>query len=285
LVELPSHKPVLSLNPNWTLGQVKLVWSPDSQRVAYFAEKGDDYATQVFSRSGSSFNEIQLPELPSPKLPENARQSDADTDTRVEAIRWTGPRELLLEKELLNRAWARAAIKITLGFNQENRASVRSAEQVKVSIIDYFLLLPPKNFEAPLLAWLRMMRGGDYFPCDTKPAHNIDEKNGYMYCRGDGAQPEFDVALFRHRDGQPLLALCSGELEGPDAVSLKFYELGLDKKMHEINRSIFPVPDSKDDRWQFELPKQGRTILVRTRKAGKILHKVAWNGEKFEKEK
>jgi hypothetical protein len=286
IVETATRKIVLPLDSNWTIGQVKLIWSPDSQRVAYFARKGNGYATRVFFRRDSSFNEIALSDLPSPKLPPNATAGpEADTSTRTEPIRWNGSRDLLLEKELLNPAWGRAALKITLGFDQENRPSVQSTEQEKVSIIDYFLLLPPKDFEAPPSAWLGMMRGGEYFPCDTTPEHNIDEKNGYMYCRGDGAEPEFEVALFRHRDGRPLLALCSGALEGPDSVQLRFFEMGPDGKMHEIERSIFPVPDSDEDRWQFEMPKEGRTILVRARKGGKVLHKVTWNGEKFQKEK
>jgi hypothetical protein len=58
-----------------------------------------------------------------------------------------------------------------------------------------------------------------------------------------------------------------------------------DGKMHEIERSIFPVPDSEEDRWQFEVPREGRTIIVRARKGGKVLHKVTWNGEKFQREK
>jgi len=36
-------------------------------------------------------------------------------------------------------------------------------EQEKVSIIDYFLLLPPENFEAPPSAWLQQMRMGGFF--------------------------------------------------------------------------------------------------------------------------
>ena len=286
ILDMATHKTVLPVDPSWTLGQVKLVWSPDSQRVAYFTEKEKDYTTRIFLRHDSSFTEIRLPDLPSPKLPANATAgSDPEASTRTEPMRWNGAHDLLIEKELVNPTWGRAALKVILDFNQEDRPSVRSTEQEKVSIIDYFLLLPAKDFEAPLGAWLRMMRGNDYFPCDTKREHNIDEKNGYMYCRGDGAQPEFEVALFRHQDGRPLLALCSGELEGPDSVQLQFFELGMDGKMHEIGRSIFPVPDSEDDRWQFELPKEGRTILVRMRKGGKILHKVTWNGEKFEKQK
>jgi hypothetical protein len=52
----------------------------------------------------------------------------------------------------------------------------------------------------------------------------VDLANGYMSCTGDGAQPEFEVALFRYRDGRPLLAICQGELEGPDSVYLEFFE-------------------------------------------------------------
>ncbi len=286
IIDTASHKAVLVLDSNWSIGQVKLVWSPDSQRVAYFSEKGKDYTTRVFSRHDFSFEEIALPDLPSPKLPTNATAgADADTTTRTEPMNWSEARDLLVEEELINPVWGRAALKIMLGFAEDNRPSVRSAEQEKVSIIDYFLLLPPKDFEAPLSAWLRMMRGSDYFSCDTKPEHNIDEKNGYMYCRGDGAEPEFEVALFRHRDGRPLLALCSGELEGPDSVQLRFFELGADGKMHEIERSIFPIPDSMDDRWQFEMPRTGKTIRVRARKGRKILHKFTWTGETFQEEK
>ncbi|PYJ23852.1 MAG: hypothetical protein DME92_00115, partial [Verrucomicrobia bacterium] len=132
------------MDPNWTLDRVKLIWSPDSQRVAYFAQKGafnPSGATRVFFRRDSSFNEIALPDLPSPKLPTNATAgSDAGTSTRIEPIRWSGSRDLLLEKEWLNPASGRAALKITLGFDQQNQPSIRSAEQAKVSIIDYFLL-------------------------------------------------------------------------------------------------------------------------------------------------
>ena len=170
-------------------------------------------------------------------------------------------------------------------------------EQEKVSIIDYFLLLPPQDFEAPLLAWLRMMRGDDYFPCDTEPEHNIDEKNGYMYCRGDGAQPSFAVALFRYHNGRPLLALCSGqleaELEGDDSTYLRFFEIDADNRMHAIKHSILPGLQRKYDpelgegrgEWQFVLPQKGKTILVRAPKSKKILHRFAWDGEKFQEQK
>src|SRR5438046_10721822 len=90
--------------------------------------------------------------------------------------------------------------------------ALRAADEKKMTVVDYFLLLPDKTLEAPPRAWL-----GN--------AQVIDRQNGYISITGDGAQPSFQVALFRYRDGCPLLALCSGELEGDDSVTLDFFEL------------------------------------------------------------
>ena len=86
-----------------------------------------------------------------------------------------------------------------------------------------------------------------------------------------------------------MLAICSGELEGDDSVALEFFELGADRKMHKASRRIFPIgdqwssgePDKKYEDFRFELPRKGRTVVVRNAKTKKILHKVTWNGEKF----
>jgi hypothetical protein len=93
--------------------------------------------------------------------------------------------------------------------------ALRAADGKKMTVVDYFLRLPDKTLEAPSRAWL-----GN--------AQVIDKQNGYISIAGDGAQPSFQVALFRYRDGRPLLALCSGELEGDDSVTLDFFELGSD---------------------------------------------------------
>jgi len=309
IIEVSTRKTILPLDSNWSIegtaehprlqnGELKLLWSPDSQRVAYFAEKGNDLVTRIFFRSGSSFNEIKLPELPSPKLPANATtESGADTTKRVEPMQWLKSRDLVLESEVLNDAWGRAASKITIGFDQGNRASIRNVEQEKISIVDYFLLLPADQFEdgspSRLLQTTRT-GGGQLYLCDAEPRDKyVNEKNGYISCAVDGAQAQLDVALFRHRDGRPLLAVCSGDSDGFDSIYLRFFELGADGKMHKIKRSIFPIADSpgpneaeKDKpNWQFELPREGRTISVRAPQGGKLLHKITWNGEKFVKEK
>jgi hypothetical protein len=154
--------------------------------------------------------------------------------------------------------------------------SLRAADEKKMTMVDYFVRLPKDALETPAREWLQN--------CGV-----IDEQNGYMRCTGDGAQPNFEIALFRYRDGRPLLALCSGELEGDDSVTLDFFELGADGKMHKSPRKTFPIGDAwsngtdepQPQSWYFELPRQGRTVLVRSLKTKKILHRVTWNGEKF----
>jgi hypothetical protein len=317
IIEVTTGKTVQPLDSNWEIGELKLLWSRDSQRVAYFAdnthltENAGGCSTRVFFRNGSAFNEIKLPELPTPQLPSKATtESDKKTNRRVEPMDWLKTGDLVLESQMLNDAWGRAASKITIGFDQENRAAIRNVEQEKMSIVDYFLLMPADLFEGPPSVWLRHAQtGGHTYLCEAEPREkNIDEKNGYMSCGGDGAQSSFDVALFRYRDGRPLLALCqAGEPEVEEERSvysyLSFFELGADGKMHEITNSmsndsslslaLFPdvqreysrwVAEGKGD-WEFVLPRKGKTILVRAPKTKKILHKFTWTGEKFEKEK
>jgi hypothetical protein len=156
---------------------------------------------------------------------------------------------------------------------------VYSAEKPRLNVVDYFLLLPRDYFEGTPQSWLDFLRQPK---CGV-----VDVANGYISCTGDGAQPEFEIALFRYRDGRPLLAVCAGELEGPDSVYLDFFELGSDGKMKKIRRSIFPVADAGNDKgdWRFQLPREGKTVLVRNQRSGKILHKLTWNGEKFQDEK
>jgi hypothetical protein len=154
--------------------------------------------------------------------------------------------------------------------------SLRAADEKKMTVVDYFVRLPKDALETPAREWLQN--------CGV-----IDKQNGYMRCTGDGAQPNFEIALFRYRDGRPLLALCSGELEGDDSVTLDFFELGADGKMHKSPRKTFPIGDAwsngtdepQPQSWYFELPRQGRTVLVRSLKTKKIVHRVTWNGEKF----
>jgi hypothetical protein len=144
-----------------------------------------------------------------------------------------------------------------------------------MTVVDYFLRLPSDYFEGLPADWLRFLKQPK---CGV-----VDLANGYMSCIGDGAKPEFEVALFRYRDDRPLLTVCSGELEGPDSVYFDFSEMESDRKLKKIRRSIFPVGDAGNDKgdWRFELRRHGRTVLVRRQRSGKVLRKLTWNGEKF----
>jgi hypothetical protein len=286
IIEVATNKVAVQLHGDEPAGSEKLVWSKDSQRVASFRDDWQNGTTRIFFRNGATFEEIKMPELPSPELPNLPKPdaSNSETIKRIEPVRWLESGDLLLESESQNKAGARAALQITLGFEQDNRPMIRKSEKEKMSVVDYFLLLPSDTFEGPLNDWLDVMRAN---------GEVIDKENGYMNCPGDGAQPTVEVALFRYRNGRPLLALCSGELEGTDSVQLKFFELGADGHMQQISRPILPGAHMKNDPgngyvkegWQFELPRKGRTIVVRSEKAKKILHKFTWNGEKFQEEK
>jgi len=93
IIEVATGKTVAPLDSNWNSGYLKLLWSRDSQRVSYFAdnthstENAGGCSTRVFFRNGSTFNEVKLPELPSPQLPSKAStESDKKTNRRVEPM-------------------------------------------------------------------------------------------------------------------------------------------------------------------------------------------------------
>ena len=171
-------------------------------------------------------------------------------------------------KRLLHVAFLLAGICVSL--------PLRGADEKKMTVVNYFLLLPSDYFEGPPADWLAFLKQPK---CGV-----VDVANGYMSSTGDGAQPPFEVSLFRYRDGRPLLAVCLGELEGEHSLFLDFFEMRPNGKMGKVPRSIFPVADAGNDagNWRFELPRHGRTVLVRSQKSGKILRKLTWNGEKFQ---
>ena len=57
----------LEVYQNYT-EQAHLVWSKDSQRVAYFEEDRRGGSTTVYFRNGDTFENVDLPELPECKI-------------------------------------------------------------------------------------------------------------------------------------------------------------------------------------------------------------------------
>jgi hypothetical protein len=172
----------------------------------------------------------------------------------------------------------RSALALLLAFASVLLPRLEAEDAKRSTVVDYFLQLPDKTFEGPARDWLSFLRQ------PSRPKSGVyDPANGYLSCTGDGAQPPFEVALFRYKDDRPLLAVCQGELEGKNSKYLTFYEPGFGSRMREAKRSIFPIANEKG--YVFELPRKGRTIIVRTEKGNKVKTKYTWNGEKFMEEK
>src|SRR5438552_7925088 len=173
IIETGTRKVAVQLHGDEPAGSEKLVWSKDSHRVVSFRYDWQNGATKIFFRDGAMFDEIKMPELPSPQLPDlpKSEASNSETIKRIEPGRWLESGDLLLESEMQNKAGARAALQITMGFDPGNQPMIRKSEKEKMSVLDYFLLLPPDTFEGPAYGWLNVMRANGEL---------IDKENGYM---------------------------------------------------------------------------------------------------------
>jgi hypothetical protein len=167
--------------------------------------------------------------------------------------------------------------------DDKHRASTEKVGPEQATIVDYVAQLPPHTFEGTVEQTLSFIRHDGTI---------IDKKNGYISCKGDGGQGDFEVALFRYSDRRPLIAVSTGSTDGENWTYLEFFAPGVDGKMRKMPSSIFPIADAGrtdsgevSGKWRFELPRYGKTIVVRQPRSGKILHKITWTGEKFVKEK
>jgi hypothetical protein len=148
------------------------------------------------------------------------------------------------------------------------------AAKAAPTITDYFLRIPHQGFtEGTPQQLVQIMQRGE-------GRGLIDTKNGYFRMEGDGAQVSLQGALFRHEDKSPLLVVAWGNLEEPDFTHLTIFK-EVKGKMVVANRKIFPVADS--DTLRFELPRHGRTVIVRNA-AGKEVSRWTWVKDSFVQE-
>jgi hypothetical protein len=134
------------------------------------------------------------------------------------------------------------------------------------TVVDYYMLLPNKYFEADRDQRLHWM-------LDPKRGAIVDIRNGYLYAPGDGAQTDIYTCIFKRNDGAYLVAVNYNDKDGVFETFLDFfvYERG---NLTKVTKSVLPVPFSKD--LFYELPRHGMTIRV-TNASGKRLYDLVWN--------
>ena len=138
------------------------------------------------------------------------------------------------------------------------------------TVLDYYLLLPEKYFEAnkeQRVKWMLAPRNGAV----------VDIKNGYIYAAGDGAQTPIYVCLFKRPYGLPLVAVKSHEPDTRDYTHLDFYELK-NGTLVEVKKGVLPVKINGD--FKYEMPRYGTTINVRDQR-GRRLYNLNWSGRRF----
>ena len=115
--------------------EAHLVWSKDSQRVAYFEPDRRGGSTTAYFWGGSEFKEIELPEIPECHVPP-AKESDGyvkDIENITRPVKWLRSGELVLavHKTRITESGATGSCgqTITIAFDSDHKASVKSAKQ------------------------------------------------------------------------------------------------------------------------------------------------------------
>jgi hypothetical protein len=138
------------------------------------------------------------------------------------------------------------------------------------TVLDYYLLLPEKYFEANKEQRVKWM-------LDPRRGAVVDVKNGYIYAPGDGAQTSIYVCLFRRRQGAPLVAVKSHNSDTQDYTHLDFYEYK-NGALVEVKKGVLPV--KVNENLKYDMPRYGRTIEVRDRR-GRRIYDLNWSGRRF----
>jgi hypothetical protein len=117
-----------------------LVWSKDSQRVAFFEPDRRGGSTTVYFRKGSSFDEVSLAELDFPDCEDKASEQDSNDkflkgiESTTKPVKWLSSGELVLEQhfesEMESGATHKCGQTITMGFDSTHKPSIKSANRM-----------------------------------------------------------------------------------------------------------------------------------------------------------
>jgi hypothetical protein len=155
---------------------------------------------------------------------------------------------------------------LTLSAQGNDRAKTQK------TVSDYFMLLPEKYFEANRDQRLHWM-------LDPKRGAIVDDKNGYIYAPGDGAQTDIYLRLFKRSHMDPVVVVNYNNENGVFEPFLDFYVYH-DGQLTNQTKKVMAVPFYED--LYYHLPRVGTAIMV-SDKTGKKLYELVWSGNVFKR--
>jgi hypothetical protein len=140
------------------------------------------------------------------------------------------------------------------------------------TVRDYFLALPSKYFQGDRQALLQ-----------SKSAV-LDVANGYLKTPADGGQAGCELALFKRRQGDYVIALSTQDEMGYRSTFLSYQ----DGQWSEVSGQLVPAYSKRK---YYQLPRQGTTLEVfaltevegmpGATDLGVSLGKLGWDGARF----
>ena len=140
IINLKTNQNVVGLDiyQNYT-EDAHLVWSNDSQRVAFFEPDRRGGSTTVYFRKDSTFEEVSLLEVDFPDCEEKRSEQDSNDkflktiEATTSPVKWLSSGELVLkqhfESEMESGATRDCDQTITMTFDSTHKPSVKSAKR------------------------------------------------------------------------------------------------------------------------------------------------------------
>lgn len=133
LVETKTHKFVQKLSDSghpYSDG-ARILWSPDSKRFAYSEENRKGKLTQLYIRKDSSFEDVELPDIPECDHPGLEGFINSDLTPKS----WTKPDTLVLtahdEWTTEDNKFHQCDRTVTIAIDSNGKASIQSIQQNK----------------------------------------------------------------------------------------------------------------------------------------------------------
>jgi hypothetical protein len=140
IVNLKTNENVVGLDiyQNFT-EDAHLVWSKDSQSVAFFEPDRRGGSTTVYFRKDSKFEEVSLLEIDFPDCEEKPTGNDSSDkylktiEATLSPVKWLESNQLVLEQhsesEMESGATRSCSQTITIAFDPDHKVSVKSAKR------------------------------------------------------------------------------------------------------------------------------------------------------------